>query len=928
MVKNISTMIVIAVLIILTSNEVRSQSIRGKITDASNSEPLVGAVVKIQNTSLGTVTDLDGIYDITEINPGSYDLEVSYIGYSSKIIKDVKVAGKQTTKIDITLSIEGVVTEEIVIESTSTLSNEQSLLTEQKNSSKIQDGISEQQINRAPDAAASEVLKRVIGVNIVDDKFVYIRGTSERYSNTTLNGVLVPSTEADRKSFSFDLFPSKLLENIIIAKSFSADLPGNFSGGLVQLNTKDFVDRFIFSFETTGSFITGTTSKGNYYSYNAGQDKILFFNSGLDNGGRSIPSDFPSEKFSSPNDFGKSLINNWGQSNRKAPANGGFQLSIGNNFSLFKNPLGVLFAYTYKNGFENEEIFRAEYNSDTTGLISFNGRSSNYKVLNGGIFNINYKAGDNNKLSFKNTLSINSEDRTQFFEGYTRTSDNFDKLLYGTDFTERKLLSSQVGGSHYINNLNKLNVTWSASYSESERNEPDTKTTFYQKEQGSEDPYLAPLTTIANNNLGQRFYSKLSDINRNFGVNFDMQFLKINKTQRSKVKYGLFAVGTDRNFEARSFAPKLAVFSSGIGLQPIETIFRSENFDSTTMYMVEITDKSDKYNAVENNYSGYLMFDVPVKKLRIIAGVRYEYNEQKLNGFERTTGVPVIVNQRTNDYLPSLNLTYALNDNTNLRGSLSQTVSRPELREIAPFGYVDFVTGGQVSGNPDLKESLIQNYDLRYEIFPDAGEIASLSLFYKHFDQPIEKVIVPTLVNSTIPSYSFDNATSGAINYGLELEVRKKLGFISKVLSDLTFNVNLSLINSKVDLKDLQSSVQEKERRLQGQSPYTVNAGLFYDNTELGLSTNLLYNKFGDKIAEVGRSGFSDVYEKGRDLMDFSISKTFLKSFEGKFSIKDIFNQDEVFTQKFTINDSEEIEKVVRRITSGTNYSFTLSYKF
>lgn len=917
-----------AIFILLLAGDSFSQSLKGKIIDESTSDPLVGTTVKVIGTKSGTVSDLDGNYIIDNLNPGIYDVEFSYIGFNTKLIKGVKILQNEVTKLDVSMEIDGLSTEEITVESNTSLANEQSILTEQKNSSKIQDGISEQQIKRAPDASASDVLKRIMGVNIVDNKFVYVRGTSERYNNTTLNGVLLPSTEADKRSFSFDLFPSRLLENIIVAKSFTPDLPANFSGGLVQMNTKNFVDGFTFGLETAGSYFEGTTSKGNFYNYNAGQEKILFFNSGLDNGDRSIPENFPGSKFSTANNYGKSLINNWGQNDRKAPANGGFQMSLGNNFKVFDNPLGVLFSYTYLNAFKNENIKRAEYNSDTTGLISYEGRSSNYTVLNGGIFNLNYKLGDNNKLSLKNTYSINSDDRTQYYEGFTRTTDYFDKHLYGTDFTERTLLSSQISGSHYVPGLKSLNITWIASYSESDRNEPDTKTTFYQREEGSDDPFIAPLTTIANSNLGQRFYSEMKDINRNAGINFENNFFKIDGKQTSKIKYGLLAVGTDRNFQARVFAPKLAVFSSSIGLQPIEKIFSPENFDSTKMYMVETTDKSDSYSAVENTYAGYLMVDIPVKKLRVTTGMRYEYNEQKLEGYERTTGKEVNVNQRNNDYLPSLNLTYALNTNTNFRASFSNTVSRPELREIAPFGYVDFVTGGELSGNPELQECIIQNYDLRYEMFPAAGEIFSVSLFYKHFNKPIEKVIVPTLVNSTIPSYTFENAYNGAKNYGVEFEVRKKLEFISKYLRDFTLNGNLSLINSKVNLEGTQNASGKTERQLQGQSPYTLNLGLFYDNYELGLNVNVLYNKFGDKISEVARAGFSDVYEKGRDILDFSVTKSFLKKFEGKFSVKDIFNQDEIYTEEFSINGNEKVEKTVRRINSGTSFNLTLSYKY
>jgi len=912
-------------IIIFSSQNIYSQSIKGKIIDEANSDPLAGAIIKIVETKQGAAADQDGVYTIDEIKPGSYTIEISYIGYTSQKINDVKVLSGKVTDLNIALKVDGVSTDEITVEASQTLANEQSLLTEQKNSSKIQDGISEQQIKRAPDATAGDVLKRIIGVNIIDNKFVYIRGTSERYNNTTLNGVLIPSSEADRKSFSFDLFPSKLLENIIIAKSFSPELPGNFSGGLVQLNTKDLVDQLTVNFETSGTFLTGTTSKGNFYDYNAGEKKTLFWLNGLDNGSRAIPSDFPSSKFTGPNTFGKSLNNNWQQNANKAPLNGGFQLTLGNNFSIFQNPLGVLFAYTYKNGFVNETIQRSEYNSDTTTLVSFSGRTSNYYVLSGGLLNLNYKIGDNNKFSFKNTTSISSDDNTRYYEGFSKVTADLDKKIYVTDFIERRLYSGQLSGNHYLHNLSKLNFNWYLSYSESERNEPDTKSTFYQREIGTEDPYFTPLSTIANANVGERFYSTLFDINRNLGLNFDMNFLNFSNKQRSKIKFGALGVGTDRNFSARNFAPVNAG-SFMIGFEPIDSIYRPENMDSTKLYYIETTDLSDQYTASENLYATYLMFDVPLNKLKIIAGLRYEYDEIKLDSYVRNTQTPVNVNQTNNDLLPSVNAIYALNSKTNLRASFSQTVSRPELREIAPFAYIDFVTQGLLSGNPNLEESLIQNYDLRYELFPDAGEIASLSLFYKHFDSPIEKVIVPTLT-SAIPSYTFANATGGANNYGLEIELRKKLGFISKYLNNFTLNGNVTLVNSQVNLDGLQTAVNELTRRLQGQSPYTVNLGLYYDNYEAGLNVNLLLNIYGDKISEVGKSGFSDVLENGRDVLDFSITKTFLQKFEAKFTARDLLNQDLVFTQNFNLND-EILTKTVRTITTGTNYTFTLGYKF
>lgn len=907
----------------------------GKVYDGSSGSVLPDAVIKVEGLNKGTASDMDGGYSFEGVKAGEHTVKATYVGYVSQSIS-VNVKLGEVVTVDVILKPEGTTTDTVTVEATRTNNNEASLLLKQQKSDKITDGISEQQIKRAPDALASDVLKRIIGVNIVNDKFVYVRGTSERYNNTTLNGVLLPSTDPDKKAFSFDIFPSILLDNIIISKSFSAELPGNFSGGLVQLQTKDFPDRFTLNFSTQGGITTETSTKGGFLSYDAGQKKLGFFNSGLDDGGRDLPSQFPNTPFSGQNNYGKLFKNNWQQNSGSAPLNGGFTLSFGGQQNVLNNPLGFIFGYSYKNSFANKIIERNEYNGDTTQIIKFNGQSSEYSVSNGGILNLSYKLGDNNKLSFKNTYSISSEDETEYLEGWRAvvfSSGDEDRKLYRTQFTERKLFSSSLSGSHYIKLLRNMNFTWRASYSESNRNEPDMKRAYYRKERNSDDPYIVPVTTIANANVGNRYFSNLLDINRNAGFDVELDLLKMRKKDAvSKLKLGGIVLGTSRNFSARSFDPFVAPGAFIDLTAPLEVLYGTANIDSNKISYKEVTSYSDRYDANENLYASYLSVDVPYGKLRVVAGLRFEYSEQKLQGFDRSSPVvpiPVIVNLKTNDYLPSLNLTYSLNDKMNIRSSFSQTVSRPELRELAPFGFVDFVTDGDFSGNPDLKSSLIQNYDLRFEMYPQAGEILALSFFYKHFDQPIERVIVPTIL-APVPSYTFENATNGAVNYGVEIEARKNLGFINKVLKDFSLNVNLAVINSKVNLEGTGSAGNELERRMQGQSPFTVNAGLYYDNSDLGTSVNLSYNRAGDKISEVGKIGFEDVFEKGKNLLDFSVTQRLFKHFEVKFTAKDIINEDQIYTQNVTVNAQSKdlVEKIVRRIKTGTNYTFSFGYKF
>ena len=923
--------------VMLFSTTIYSQnsSISGKVYDGSTGGALPEAIIRLDGVNKGAASDMDGYYMIEGLSAGEYTLKATYIGYIGQSIKVSLKSGELLT-VDLILKPEGTTTDTVTVEAERSTNNEAALLLRQQKSDKITDGISEQQIKRAPDAVASEVLKRIIGVNIVNDKFVFVRGTSERYNNTTLNGVLLPSTDPDKKAFSFDIFPSTLLDNIVVSKSFTADQPGNYSGGLVQLQTKDFPDKLTINFSSAAGINTETTFKDGFLTYQAGQTKWLFFNSGLDDGNRSLPSGIPDIPISGLNNYGKLFRENWSQNKIKAPLNGGFNLSIGHKLNILDNPLGFIFGYSYRNSFSNKTIERNEFISDTTQIIKFRGQSSEYSVNNGGILNLSYKVGDNTRLSFKNTFSITSEDETEYLEGWrilVYTIGDEDRKLYRTQFTERKLLSSMLSGNHFIKFLRNMSFNWKASYSESTRNEPDLKRAYYRKDFNSDDPYIVPITTIPNPNVGNRFFSRLLDINRNIAFDAELDFIKLRKKDPvSKLKFGGFVLGSDRSFRARSFDPFLRIGAFVDLTQPLDVLYSRENIDSMKINYREVTSASDSYNANENLYATYLSFDVPLSKLRIVAGLRFEYSEQKLRGYDRTSPIvpiPIDVYLKTNDYLPAINFIYTLSDKINIRASFSQTVSRPELRELAPFGFVDYVTDGDFAGNPKLESSHIQNYDLRFEAYPNAGEILALSLFYKNFERPIERVIVPT-INAPVPSYTFANAEKGAVNYGIELEARKNLGFINKILKNFSLNANLTFVSSKVNLEGTSSAANELERRMQGQAPYTLNLGLYYDNFDIGTSINLSFNRSGDKIAEVGRVGFQNVIEEGRSLLDFSATQRLFRNFELKFTAKDILNQDQVFTQnvKKDATSEELVERVVRRFKTGSSYTFSVGYKF
>lgn len=905
----------------------QNSKITGKVLDGSSGGVLPDAVIKIESMNKGTATDLDGSFTFENVAAGEMNVKVSYVGYITQSMS-INVKPGEVLTLDFVLQPEGALIDTVTIEASRIQNNEASLLLKQQKAENIQDGISSQQIKRTADATSSDVLKRVVGVSIVDNKFVFVRGTNERYSSTTLNGVILPSTDPDKKAFSFDLFPSNLLENIVISKSYTPDLIGNFSGGLVQVTTKEFPDKLSLNFSSSSSYNSITTGK-EFLTYSAGEKKILFFNSGRDNGSRQMPSIFPEQTILSSNyglqevkSFSLALTNNWGEAKTSAPVNGGFQLSAGNNFTFGKsNNLGVFGAYTYSNSFSSKKIERQSFQSDDLLESKYTGSQSEYSVLWGGLLNMSFRAGENNKFSFKNTYVFSSEDKTDYQEGFNNPQTQ-DRKLYSTRFVERDMLSSQLSGEHYLSSLGKLRISWKAAYSEADRDEPDYKTLRYQRETGTDGKYYASLSTGEPNSLGGgRFFSWLKDINRSAETNFEFNFKPAKKIE-VKTKLGVFYNRSSRNFSARLFAPKIVDANNFMLIyQSPDSLFRAENIDTNKILYYELTRKSDSYTATEDLAAGFLMFDVPVGKLRAVFGARLESNMSRLSSFDQI-GDPINRNVNRNDVLPSVNLTYALTPKINIRAGYYQSISRPEFREIAPFSFYDFSEQIFTIGNPELERNIIRNYDLRFELFPNAGEIISLSLFYKKFDSPIEEVFVPNSGgDNRIKTYQ--NAKGGANNYGAELELRKNLGFIAKQLKYFSLNTNISVINSKVDLSGIGSTVTNLERRLQGQSPYTINMGLYYDNTNSGTSVNLSYNRFGKRISEVGLEGLSDIEENGRDVMDLAVIQKLFKNFEVKLSVKDILAQDYLYTQE--INGREEMFK---KINSGTTYSLSFSFKY
>ena len=915
----LKSILTISVIFFALQSEILSQnngSISGKIIDKSNNEELIGANVIIVGTTIGASTDIDGMYQIKNVTAGEYTVKVSFISYQSITIEKVKVASGENTKLD--LALEPATTElaEVFVTAEALKNTEANVLKIQKNSSNIVDGVSAELIKKNNSSDGSDILKRMTGVTMSEGKYAFIRGVGDRYNNTLLNGANLPSTDPEKKSFSYDIFPASLVENVITSKTFTPDKPADFSGGLVQITTIEFPSKFIFGFSSTGEYNTNTTGK-NYVTYQGGKTDFL----GIDDGTRDMPGTITDIKLARGNysdsaltSITKSFKNNWQTTAKTAPINGSLKLDIGDRYDIGENVFGYIGSLTYSNSSSTRDLQKNFY--DFSGArYNYDGYSYTNSVMWGGLLNLSLKFDRTNKISLKNIYNQNADDVTTYYAGDYRYSDQYRDITQ-LNFVSRSLISNQLIGQHQVKGiLNGMNLDWNLSYSQSKRNEPDSRRYIYAR--SIEDP-SEPLRFQLDQSLTTRYYGNLDD--HIYGGNVDFDFQIFENPELPKLKVGYLFDKKDRDFNARSFGFKNIpggnfAYEDSVLQGSVEGIFSDQNITPKFVQVIEITKPSDSYTSDQTINSAYAMFDATLfQQLKMVAGLRIENSNQSLTA-PLSQFDTLNINNDYNDLLPSINLTYLLNENINLRAAYGTTLARPEFRELAPFSYFDFIDNELVQGNPNLTRTLINNYDLRFEMYPGAGELLAVGLFYKHFRDPIEETLQ---ASANEPIRSFENAES-ATNYGVEIELRKSLGFISSALNNFSFVGNGSFIYSKIKLKE--TGFQQSERALQGQAPYVFNLGLYFDDMNMGLNGSIVYNKVGQRIDKVGSADLGNILENPVDLIDLSLSKNIMNNFSIKLTIRDLLNQERTFIQQSPIGDKvSEVQKVGRTIAFGISY--------
>lgn len=893
-------------------------SIVGVVRDEKTGEAIVGANVLIENTPIGAATDLNGKFYLKEIASGIYNIRVSHIAYQTKIITDVRVETEKTTELRITLSSNVIETNEIVVSGQMDKSFENALLNLRKNSQNILDAISSEQIRKTTDGLTSDVLKRVTGVTIIENKFVNVRGTSERYNVAQLNNTNLTSTETEKKAFSFDLLSASLIENANVIKSYTPDLPGNFAGGVVQLNTISFPENLKIVTSYSSSY-TENTSLRSFSTYSNGTNFL-----GFDNGSRNLPSNFPDDLNKSGltreeiNNLAKSLKNIWSHNTIRAPLNQSFSFMIGDGATLIGQQFGFVAALNYKSDFKNSFLQFNEYEASGEKRFEYSGAKSHISKNLGGLFNFSYKISANHQFNLKNLYSHSSDDEVSQLHGFQYTDAGKEQIQTALRYIERDLLSTQLTGEHFFPSFKETKIDWRISLNNSSKVEPDYRRIYYARDIGEDIPFAAVLGFQPNLKNGGRFYSKLYDKSR--GASIDLK----TKFHSTKFKFGLSYDRVKRDFASRLIsviinAPGNGFTEFSLLYLPLDKIFEPENFRRNGFSIDEYKNGTNNYSASEEIFASYLMSEIPIKlfekELSLISGVRLENSLQKINSMDLSGKIPISNHLKKVDLLPSINLLYKISDRTNLRLSYSQTLNRPELRELAPFAYFDFETQTSIRGNPGLQRSFIKNYDLRIEIFPGLGKLISASLFLKKISNAIEKVVV---TGSALGSErTFMNSDNAEI-FGFEVEGRFTFGFINQYWENLSINGNYTRIKSLVKVKGTETTIARDNRPLQGQSPYVVNLSLFFTEPNLGTSISLFYNRIGERIIEVATAYQDDIIEKPRDVIDLKISQNILSGFSLSFGIKDILAKDIEFVQG---------NLPARTIKTNSTYSLGINYK-
>jgi len=909
-------------------------TLRGTISDAKNKETLVGATVRLAGTQMGAATDINGFFSIAKVPAGKYTVEITYVSYKTENIENVAIEADKVTEVNSTLLEEAATLDEVRVVATRQTNTEVSVISEIKASQNIVSGISSQQIARSLDRDAAQVVKRVPGITIVGDRFITIRGLNQRYNNVMLHNAFTPSMETDVKAFSFDVIPSGQIDRLLIYKTPSADLPGEFAGGIVKIFTKNIPDENSITLDYSVGLRQGTSFQ-DFKESKQGDNYWTSFN----NGYLDLPNGFPKDIRAVGNNpalielAGRSLRNEWVPVNSNASPDQRVSLTGNFKMSLGKIRIGNITTINFSETRLFTDSQRNDYNigagNQIETLFEYDDKAYSRNNRIGILHNWGVRFNENHSIEFKNLYNQISNSRYVFRSGQD-IAQNYRPNNHSFDQIYRGIYSGQLTGKHEFNS-DKTTIDWVIGYNNSYRDQPDYKryrSDIVNATTGKTEIYI-PIGQAQAYFLG-RFNSIMKENGYSGSANLTQKLAGKGDGKDIELKFGGFYELKDRTFKARNLGyVRGGNFSPSLLSSDINTLFQNIRNDGG-IRLDEQTNPNDSYTAANTLVAGYGMINVPFsKKFNVIAGVRVENNRQQMNS-AFLGGAAAKVDNKITSVLPSANLTYNFSEKMLLRAAYGVTVNRPEFRELAPFSFFDFDFNVVYEGNPQLKIATVQNVDLRWELYPTPSELISVAAFYKNFKTPIESTVDLGSTGAGSKTFITNNAES-AYSAGLEIEIKKGLGSLrsgSRLFERTSLLFNTALIYSRVKL-GARGVGQSDNRPLQGQSPYIINVGLNYNDTKKDLQINLLYNVIGRRIIAVGFEAYPDLYEMPRNVIDLTFSKGINQRWTIKGGVQDLLNQPWRIMQ-----DSNKDNKLksgtdfdVQKYRTGQLFSLGFSYR-
>jgi len=926
--------------------------ISGTVTEHDNSDaPALGAIIRVDSTIYGAPADFDGKFRIP-VPPGTYTVTCQYTGYIPTSVMNITVTSGKTTTVDFPLTDHleiiagdsgGVVTiTEVRITGTTG-----TMLKDLKEGNVAGDGQTKQEIRTGTAPDASGVAKRIPGVTIIDNRFIIVRGLSERYNAVMLNGVMAPSVESDVKAFSFNLIPAPMIDRFMIYKSASPDMPGEFAGGVVKLTTTEIPDRTSLSVNYQLGYRSGTTFQP--FAINTPQKKDAF---GMGLSTRALPDRFPADlSILDPDaleNAGKMLPNSWTLNDGIAQPDQRLSATWSYRLSKPKYQFGNITAVGYSNTNSYWVTRKMDFYTfnpvsgiaDT--LVDYNDANYVNSVRIAFVQNnaLRYGKTGQHRVTFRNLFNRLGDNETVLRTG-NNYEDGEERKEYSFHYMQRTIYTGQLGGQNeFCNGRTKLDYV--VAYSMGARNDPDWKRARYSRPFGSQpgDPFYIYVPASAVPFFLSRLYVSMSEHAYAGAVNAEQKItIGADKEKKKEgfsfsVKAGVYAETKERHFAVRNIGYKYgstALFQHPeILTLPIDSVFSLENINNDSGFAIdEKTKPSDSYIASNKLVAAYIMAVLPLgsftgktdelihERVRVSVGVRSEKNVQTLNSNKQDRDTLIVRNDELH-ILPSVNLAVNLTDRMLIRAAYGKTLNRPEFREIAPLYFFDFINNSINVGNDSLKTATIDNIDLRWEFYPRNGENITVGAFFKRFENPIEMYFVPGVGGGGIRSFTWANAPL-ARSYGMEIEIRKKLDSVNvPVIRNLSVVANAAYIFSEITLSDNYSGPQDVKRPMMGQSPWIVNAGLYYQNDSCGFQFNLMYNVIGPRVVVAGVLDVPEIYEMPRHQIDLSVVKTFGKNrnVDVRLNVTDLLNQETLLLQ------DKEGDGVLNRTTDNRMSSY------